>query len=179
MITINAQALAKSMKRLKDVKADISKNADKAFRQKVFNLATMAVRVSPQFSGEFASNWNLAVDGNMPVFKPWAHKYALENQTTMRDNGDGTYSYRNWAGAHQAGDPEAVTSSMARIAGQLARVTRHSKVHLVNATELFTDGTRMIGPDGVEQLRAENIIPGRVRIERYVMARAAELRGKV
>lgn len=175
MIAINAHSLAKSMKRLKDVKAEISKNADKAFRQKVFNLATMAVRVSPQFSGEFASNWSLAVDGNMPVFRPWGAKY--DSRMTMQEGANGTYEYRH--NPHKAGDPEAVGASMARIAGQLARVTRHSKVHLVNATELFTDGTRMHGPDGIEHLRPENIIPGRVRIERYVMARAAELRGKV
>lgn len=165
MIAINANAIKLSMARLQTTRKTVLKRGDEGFRQKLLYLYGLAVKVSPQFSGEFASNWNIVVDGNMPVFKPWPGKYAVEH--------DGRRAM-----PHQAGDPEAVNTATYRGLAQLKGVTLRSQVHFVNATELFTDGTRMIGPDGVEQLRPENIIPGRVRIEAYVRARARETGAK-
>jgi hypothetical protein len=162
MIALNANAIKLSLARLQSTRKTVVKRGDAGFRQKLYYLYGLGVVVSPQFSGEFASNWNIVVDGNMPVFKPWPGKHAVEH--------DGQKLM-----PHKAGDPEAVATAMARGAAQLRGVTMKSQVHFVNATELFTDGTRMIGPDGVEQLRPENIIPGRVRIESYLRARAREL----
>lgn len=169
MITVNLNKLRVSLEKLKAKRKQVSDTADGRFRQKIYYLAELAVRVSPQFSGEFASNWNLAIDGNMPMFRPMAGGY---DRVEARHLENGQIGYR--LQPHKAGDPEAVGVALARIAGQLRGVTRHSQVHLVNATELHTDGTRMIGPDGTVNLRPENIIPGRVRIESYVRARAKE-----
>lgn len=170
MISINQRALWVSLEKLKKVRKTISDTADGRYRQKVYYAAELAVRVSPQFSGDFTSNWNIAVDGNMPVYRPLAGGY---DRVVANEKDNGTTGYR--IQPHKAGDPEAVGIAMARIAGQLRGVTRHSRVHLVNATDLDTDGRRMYGPDGVVNLRAENIIPGRVRIESYVRARIKEL----
>lgn len=167
MIAINANALKLSMKRLQATREAVLKRGDGGFRQKLFYLFGLAVKVTPQFSGDMASNWNIVVDGDMPVYRPWPGKFDVPVRR------DGTGSYR--LAPHQAGDPEAVTTSMARGANQLKGVTMKSRVHFVNATDLSTDGTQMFGPDGVEQLRGVNIIPGSVRIETYLRARAREI----
>lgn len=168
MITINVARIRLAKEQLAKVRKKVSDTADGIYRQKIYWLAEQAIRVSPQFSGDFASNWNLAVDGNMPVYRMWADKMSGSVVPHQRDNG--TVGYR----VHQAGDPEAVSSSLARVAGQLARVTRKNKVHIVNATSLYVDGTGqyMVGPDGKEKLRPENVIPTGTRIETYVRTMA-------
>lgn len=170
MITINTAALAKSIKHLEKVRKRVSDDADTKFRAKVYYLAELAAKVSPQWSGDFASNWNIAVNGNMPVYRKWAEKDMPGVMPSQNDNG--TFSYA----MHQAGDYAAVATSLARVRNQLKGVTRKDRIHLVNATALYTDGTNMIGPDGTERLRPENLIPGGVRIESYVRARAKELK---
>ena len=171
MIAINIEKLKMATARLQQVRKKVSDTADGIYRQKIFWLAEQAILVSPQFSGDFASNWALAIDGDMPVYRQWADKVSGSVVPVHNDNG--TTSYR----IHQAGDPEAVASSKARIAAQLRGVTRASRIHLVNATELEVGagGATMIGPDGTERLRPENVIPGHVRIEAYVRAQAASI----
>jgi len=169
MIAISHDRLRLSMKQVEASKQAVLKRGDAGYRQKLFYLFGLAVKVSPQFSGQFAANWNIVVDGNMPVFKPWPGKYALE--TVQRHDG------KHRLQPHQAGDMEAVNSSTFRGLAQLKGVTLKSRVHFVNATELDTDGILMYGPDGVERLRPENVIPGHVRIEAYLRARVRELGG--
>jgi hypothetical protein len=166
MISINANQLKVSLDKIKARKDQIHKTADGRFRQKLLYLFGLAVKVSPQFSGDFAANWNIVVDGNMPVYRPLPGKYS----DLVHEKGG---HYR--VVAHKAGDPEAVNISTFRGLGQLKGVTLKSRVHFVNATELHTDGTRMIGPDGAVNLRPENLIPGGVRIESYLRARAKEM----
>lgn len=140
------------------------------YRQKVLYLLEVAAKVSPQFSGDFASNWNLVVGGGTAAYKPWGEKGQAGVMPV--DKANGTTSYR----AYQAGDMQAVTTSMARGSAQSAKITSmKDTVHLVNASDLYTpDGVTMEGRGTVTVLRPQNIIPGRVRIESYVRARARE-----
>lgn len=169
MIAIDVKKLRLSMAELERRKARVLKRGVEGYRQKIYYLLGVAAKVSPQFSGDFASNWTIAVNGDMPVYKMWADKASGSMTPMQRDNGQVEYR------AHRAGDPAAITTAMARGAAALKKVTSlQDKVHLVNATDLWTDGTKMHGPDGVVNLRAENIIPGGIRIESYVRARARE-----
>lgn len=171
MIAINVEKMRMSVARLKQVRKRVSDDADGVYRQKVYYLFEQAVRVSPQWSGDFASNWNIVVDGNMPVYKPWPGKF--ESRLSRHDDSQtGAAAYR--VQPHQAGDLEAVGTALARGAAQLRGVTRKSHIHLVNATELAVGdtGTTMHGLDGVERLRPENVIPTGTRIEVYVRTQA-------
>lgn len=167
MIAINVNKLRMSIARLQQVRKKVADTADGIYRQKIYYLLEAGVRVSPQFSGDFASNWFIVVDGNMPSYKRWPQKAGLDRDGKMLLNSTAQ-------NVHKAGDPEAVSYALARAAGTLKGVTRKNKVHIVNATELTTDGTHMTGPDGTVNLRPENIIPGHVRIETYIRARAKE-----
>lgn len=173
MIAINASKLAANIKSLALVRKKVEEAGDKAYRQKLYYLYERAVTVSPQWSGDFASNWNIVVDGNMPVYKPWPGK--LESLVRRQDHTNGTASYQ--VQPHQAGDLEAVTTALARGRSQLRGVTIKSRVHFVNATELSVGdhGQTMVGLDGVERLRPENVIPGHTSIEVYVRSQAVAI----
>lgn len=168
MISVNLNWLDITRENMKRVRTKVAERGDAAFRQKIYYLLEAAVRVSPQFSGDFASNWAFSVNGNMPIYRPIPGKLGGLGTQSKTDAGTGRITYQGIA--HKAGDPEAVQIAMMRGAAALRGVTLKSKIHLVNSTDLHTDGTRMIGRDGTVNLRPENIIPGRVRIESYVRA---------
>lgn len=169
MISVNANALARSLRRLSEKRKKVADTADGRFRQKLYYLIEVAAKVSPQFSGDFASNWHLVVNGNAPSYKRWPQKDGMDRKGRLASS---TTSQN----IHQAGDPEAVTYVLARAAAALRGVTRNDKVHLMNMTDLTTDGTHMISPSETVNLRPENVIPGNVRIESFVRARAKEIK---
>jgi hypothetical protein len=172
VIAVNGTSLAKGIKSLKAIRKKVADTADGAYRQKLYYLFEKGARVSPQWSGDFTSNWNIVVDGNMPIYKPWPGKF--ESRLSRHDDAHtGAAAYR--VTPHQAGDPEAVGTALARGAAQLRGVTMKSRVHFVNATELHVGdgGTTMVGLDGVERLRPENVIPTGTRIEAYIKTMAA------
>jgi hypothetical protein len=169
VIGINASKLAASIKSLEKVRKKVADTADGIYRQKLYYLYERLVRVSPQWSGDFASNWNIVVDGNMPVYKPWPGKF---ESMVHRKDGEHGAAYR--VTPHQAGDPEAVGTALARGAAQLRGVTIKSQIHFVNATELEVGaaGATMIGLDGIERLRPENVIPTHTSLQVYIRTQA-------
>ena len=177
MIAIRADTIRLNLRKLQAVRKKVADTADGRFRQKLYYLFEKAVMVSPQYSGDFASNWNIVVDGNMPVYKPWPGKYDVP-VGAHHDPRTGAVDYRVMP--HQAGDQEAVRSSLGRGAAQLKGVTMKSRVHFVNATELRVGdaGTTMEGLDGVERLRPENIIPTGTSLEVYVRTLAQNIKIK-
>jgi hypothetical protein len=174
VIAVRADTIRMNLKKLAAVRDKLQKTADGRFRQKLYYLFEQAVRVSPQYTGDFASNWNIAVDGDMPVYRMWPDKLAGSVVPVHRKNG--TVEYR----VHQAGDLEAVKTSLARGAAQLRGVTMKSRVHFVNATELRVgdEGTTMEGLDGIERLRPENAIPTGTSIEVYIKTLAQNIKPK-
>ncbi len=165
MITIRATALAKSIKQVGLLRKRLADNADGIFRQKLLYLFEAALTVSPQFSGDFVSNWHIATS-DLPGYRAWGGKPAAGKEGHLFPLG----------GVHQAGDSATIDPAMVRARFAVKGITRTTKVHFVNATQLTTDGTHMIGPDGIEKLREVNVIPGGVRIETYIRAIAKDLK---
>lgn len=167
MITIRATSLAKSLKNLERLRKRVSDTADGRFRQKVLYLFEYALKVSPQFSGDFASNWHMVVDsGASPAYKVWPAKGVMQTFQERKR----IASYGGVVEApRKAGDPEAVNFALTRARFKLKGVTRNSKISFVNTTSLTTDGSQMIGPDGKVNLRPENlmVLQGR-RIESHL-----------
>lgn len=171
MIGLNLTKIKVAREQIKELRSRVANTADGVYRQKLYLLMEIAVKVSPQFSGEFASNWQFSINGVMPSVIPWAEKTSPSTMMRTHDNGRVTYA----AQPHQAGDEEAVNAALYRAGGKLRGVTLKDKVSLINPMPLDTDGTFMYGPDGKVHLRPENLIPGNVRIESYVEARAREV----
>lgn len=169
MIGINLAKINISLAQLKALRKKVKEDADGIFRQKLYYLGEMAAYISPQFSGDFVSNWHIVVDGNMPIYREGGRDPEIREFV----NSQGKRVYRQTP--KEAGDLEFVRPTLSRFAAQLRGVTIHSNVHLVNASPLDTDGTNMTGPDGKVALRFENIIPGRVRIEQYLRTHARNM----
>lgn len=167
MISINANALKLTLAKLQTTRKSVVKQGDAGFRQKIYYLWDAALRVSPQFTGNFVSNWFLSVDGNLGSYKP----YQGTNGATMREK-----SYSNERvykiAPRQAGDMEAIISVRAAGLARLNGVTMKSRVRFINLTDMYTDGTSMISPRDAVPLRPENVVPGNQRIESYLRALA-------
>jgi hypothetical protein len=164
VIAINLNAIRFSTKKLEALRGKVKATGDAIFRKKLYAMAEMAVMVSPQFSGDFVSNWNFAVNGNMPVYRPGGRAPDM----VPFDKEDGGTGYR--LNVKQAGDREFAMQALHRMGLQLRWVTLESKVHLVNATdlEIGAGGDTMTSPYDTVDLRAVNIIPGNVRIGQYI-----------
>lgn len=168
MIALNFDKLQVSLKRLAQVRKSVKTKALDIYRQKIFYAAELALYVSPQFSGDFVSNWHIIVDGNMPMYRPGGR----DPEITVNDSENGQFKYRQEP--KRAGDLEFIRPVLSRFASQLKAVQLTSRVHIVNATDLDTDGKQMTSPYDKVDLRYENIIPGSVRIEQYVRARVRD-----
>lgn len=173
MINIDVGNLRVGRDKLLALRKTVISSADDIYRRKLRYLGELALYVSPQFSGDFVSNWHFLVDGKAPpLYRPGGR----DPDVVVHEDERGRHSYTQ--SPKQAGDMEFIRPGLSRLIGQLRGVTVKSQVRLVNVSELETDGVRMMGPVGpgdVEVLRTENIIPGRVRIEQYLKARVKDL----
>ncbi len=171
MIVINAAALKLTLAKLQTTRKAIVKQGDEGFRQKIYYLFNALLKVSPQFSGEFVYNWNLAVNGDLGSFRSYAGKAAGDGSRSVTKS-DGTVGYA--AARHRAGDEEAMASPRARMTARLKGLKLGDKVHFINLTDMYvgSQGDTMISPGETVNLRPENVIPGNVRIESYIRALA-------
>lgn len=168
MISIDANKLKMSLANLKRLRKTVQETGDGQFRQKLYYLFSETLKVSPQFSGDFVSNWRLVVDGNLGSYKRWHQKDGMDKNGRLA-------SATTSQNIHQAGDMEAITPTMARAVNALKGVTLKAKVHFINMTDLHTpDGVRMVSPTETMFLRPENVIPGPTRIESYIKMKAQE-----
>lgn len=132
------------------IKQRVVDNANRDYRAKVYWMFEDLLLVSPQFSGDFVSNWRVST--SVPVgYAPLPEKSSV------------AVSQR----PHKAGDPEAVT--YARDVSDRVPFTYKDIVYFVNETPLEFTPTTVTGPDGkMQNLRLENIIPGGVRLSSYL-----------
>jgi hypothetical protein len=154
MISLRVDAAA-NRNILQRARAKVEANTNRTFRAQVYRMFEDVLLVSPQFSGEYASNWRIVAESGEAgaAFTPWPGKgsVAVAQQP------------------HQAGDPEAITFARE----QAARVPFNfrQKVFFVNETPLEFTATTVTGAGGTQNLRPENIIPGGVRISSYLKAK--------
>lgn len=136
-------------------RAKVISNANRAYRQQVYRMFEDVLMVSPQFSGDFVSNWRIiTAKGELGGYSPWSGKGDVATSQSP----------------HRAGDPEAVTFARDRAAR--LPFTYKDKVYFVNDTPLVFTGTTVTGPDGItHNLRPENIIGAGVMIGSYLKAK--------
>lgn len=129
----------------------VDTNLNAQFKEKVEERFLTLVQVSPQWSGDLASNWQISLDGS-------AH-YSP------------TFKQQDWHKAQKVhmGDPAAVDYALA--AAKLVEYTWKQKIYFANATPL-TFGEKTVTGSGVTRVvRPENLIDGRVAMISYVRAR--------
>lgn len=148
-IKVSTKALAKAKER-------VVVNANRRYRAIVYKMFEELLRVSPQYSGDFASNWViLAGNGHGdPGHKQWPLKDSLDvKQQPFR-----------------AGDPLAI--GYARSQAVRVPFSYKDKVYFVNSTPLHFTETTVTGPDGkTMNLRPENLIPVATMLNSYLKAK--------
>jgi len=170
-LSIDMAQLKMTQAALQRTRKAVIKEGDKGYAQMVYYLFNAALKVSPQFSGDFVYNWNLVVNGDLGSYRRYSGKGEGDgSRSFMRDNGTTGYQ----AARHQAGDEEAMASPRARMVARLKNLKVTDRVQFVNMSGLDTDnsGTKMVSPNDTVNLRVENIIPGGVRIASYLKAQA-------
>lgn len=165
MMSINVNAIQLTIKNLQKTQKKVIEKGDSAVRAKTWALWKELLAVSPQFSGDFVSNWFLSVDGNLGAYKMYQGKASMDAE--MQDKG-GRISYRSVA--RQMGDPGAIASVKMSGLSRLNGITMKSRIRFINLTDLYSTGKEMVSPRDREQLRPENVIPGGVRIESHLRA---------
>lgn len=150
MISIRVDTRASKIARERVVE-----DANRRYRRIVYAMFEDLLLHSPQFSGDYASNWQIVADTATPgAYHSWAGKGAVATSQEP----------------HRAGDPEAITYAR----DQAVRVPFNykQKVYFVNPTPLEITGTDVTGPDGVTRaLRPENVIDGGVALRSYLYAK--------
>ena len=128
------------------------KDFDDQFHAKVQERFSMLVNVTPQWSGDMASNWQISLDGSA-TYREWGNKKKLWHL----------------ADARQMGDEEAVSYAIAQSVN--VQYTFEDKIWFANATPL-TFGTSTVTGDGTTfAVRPVNLIDGRVAMISYLRER--------
>jgi hypothetical protein len=158
MLRIRADARAKNAATFTKLIKRVATEADKQYRQKVFYMFKDLLNVSPQYSGDFVSNWRLVVNGTEADYRVWPAK-----------TGHGKWDLAE-SRVFQKGDPDAVNFAFTR--AKFVAFGINDKVRFVNATPLGLTGTTVTDAQAVTlNLRPVNLINGGQRLLSYMNAK--------
>lgn len=186
MITINTDGIRRSLEVLKTKRAQIEEEAVKGYRSKILNMYWELLKVSPQFSGDFVSNWDIEVSQGLGKRAATTKKASLGAATARRGYAQvpgksefSSHPTQRYEAPHNAGDEGGgFASSLARGRSRMKYVTYYGQpVAFVNATGLDIDSPIIVGPDGVQQLRDDKVIGAWGSISSYLHARYGLAKG--
>lgn len=162
MITINVDQLRQSAEVVRKRGLEAKAQALKEYRSRILAMYAELLRVSPQYSGDLVSNWDIQVEG------------APERAYVEHPDKD---QFGPFSGAtpHHAGDEgEAFRSAYARGVNRLRYISYYGQpVYFVNPTILDLESPLIVGPDGVEQMRDGVVIQAWASISSYLQERYA------
>lgn len=119
-------------------------------QRKAMSVLKDALMVSPQWSGNYAYNWNIEITG----FSGGSYSPRYKNKN------NGSWFLEN---PKKAGDPEAINAALAWNEEIIENVKWNSRITLVNRAPV----AEMIEA-GTVNLRPENLIPGGMGVIAYL-----------
>lgn len=153
-------AIAKIKKQMKD-------ELDKQFSAKVRLMFRDLIKVTPQWSGNYAANWYISEDANFAGYTP----------TVMK-------GHTRYTEAGQAGDARGTAPSINRSNFQSKKLNYTKPVYFINNTPtLFDEDTANPSVVGYSQpypganypeitkVRPENLVDGKVVLSSYLKAK--------
>ncbi len=138
------------------LRAKAKENLDAQFRVKVLERFKLLASTSPQWSGDFTSNWEISLDG-AATYIPWGAK---EEDSVAKSQS---------APKTQMGDMEAVNYAVEH--AKLVKFGYGSRISFTNATPLTFTDTTVTGGGTTNNVRPENLIDGRVALFSYLKSR--------
>lgn len=162
MISIHIYDASRSA--ISQIKKQLQDQIDEQFSARMRLMLRDLVKVSPQWSGDFASNWVITDD---PSYSGYT-KAAMKGHTRLSEAG-------------QAGDIRGTAPAIARSNFQSKKLSYKKPAYFVNnAPPTFTEGTSPATVSGssqaypgakfpeVTKVRPENLISGEVVFENYL-----------
>ena len=128
------------------LKAKVEENFDAMYREKILIRFEWLVRHSPQWSGDYTSNWQLTSSASGNVYQRWGNKVdSYHDQEPL-----------------SRGDYAAVDAAIQR--ARTKKLSFKNYVYLTNTTPLkFTNSPPLVFGDGeFRRVRPENLINGDV-----------------
>lgn len=162
MITINADSLASSMAYVRKKGIEAKALALQQYRQKIMAMYVELLLVTPQYSSDMVSNWDIEVEGAS------GRDYVRSSEKEDFVFGEGGHK-----APHEAGDQDAgFTASKMRGLRRMQDITYYGQpVYFVNSAMLEIDTPLIIGPDGVQELRDSIVIFAWASITSYLQER--------
>jgi hypothetical protein len=160
----------KLQRKFLNLRKSIDDSVDRQYKRKVLKMFNDLVRHSPQWSGDFASNWNITHDKTGKAYT----KYAFKGNTPKN-------------AARQMGDMQAIATPIAR--ANAIRFGYKDIVYFSNNTPISFDGrsntvTTVNALDGINpqpypkiilpitvKVRPENLVDGRLGLISYIRRR--------
>ena len=151
MFEVRADIIARNKQSLDRFRTRMEAEANRKYMRVVRSMYRELLKVSPQYSGNFVSNWQFQIDDN-----------SVRGYQEWRNKGDGEKRI--------AGDTEAVDYSLRRMYSAGA-FTFKQKVYFLNDTPLtFTESTVSDSTGQVRNLRPGNMIADMAQISSYLKA---------
>lgn len=162
------------IKKLNRDKLRIQRSVTETHRRIVKHIFTDLVTLTPQWSGNLASNWYIEFHGIKGTYQEHPDKYDSD-----------IWNYRQAIGMlgeyHQRGDAAAVGEALRRELPKLSSIRWNSIVRIVNYTPYAEDVENNIGPDdgkgGTRKIRGVNILEsyGGVAMKGYIEMKYSNL----
>lgn len=130
-------------------KKKIKQSATSYVRQRVLMVYKDILKVSPQWSGNYAYNWQISTRLN-EVSPRWDKRFK------------GVHNWYKVEPKH-AGDPEAINAAIRSAMGEIENIKWNSRISVVNYAPI-ADAIEA----GTVPLRPENLIPGGMGVIAYV-----------
>lgn len=165
MIVFRAETRAKNLEKIHHTKRRFEEELNRRYRKRVFAMFKDLLTVSPQYSGDFVSNWQLLPDTGSPKgYKEWRYKNQVLQGRKWTILGKNSYEQ-----ASQAGDPEAINFAFTR--AKFVQFTYLQKVYFVNETPLEFTATTVTGNGVTHNLRPVNLISPPQQIISYLRSK--------
>ena len=156
MIIFRADTRARNMQNISRMKKQFEEELNKQYRKKVYAMFGELLRISPQYSGDFVSNWHIRPDtGAIKGYKEWRDKLFTS-----------TLSIRE---PKYKGHTDAINFAYTR--AKFVKFDYRQRVHFTNQTPILLDATTVTGDGVTHNLRPVNLLSPPEQLFSYMRAK--------
>lgn len=174
MITINADGLRRSIEIIKSKRERVDEAAVKQYRSHILGMYWQLLKVAPQFSSDFVSNFDIEVGPGIGKRAAKAGGSPHRGYQRSAEKEEFVAGKKGETEApHEAGDEGGgFQAAYMRGVSRMRYITYYGQpVYFTNSTPLEIDTPLIIGPDGVQKLRDGVVIGAWASISSYLQAR--------
>lgn len=143
MIFLRMDNRAKNLEAIARTKKRFEEELNKQYRKRVYAMFKDLLVVSPQYSGDFVSNWHVMPDTATPKgYKEWREKLFVSSLGVKQ--------------AKAMGDPVAINFALTR--AKFVQFTYLQKVYFTNETPLEFTATTVTSEGVTHNLRPVNLM---------------------